>query len=128
MKLTRLALGLALLAGLYVGVAAAVRAIHLPLPGNLVALFVLLAILWTRVLRFLPAIVSESIEAAADLLLRHLSLLFVPAAVAVVRYAPLVKTHLGDVALILIVSTIVVLLVTGAVAERLLGNAPKEEP
>lgn len=122
----RVVLGLALLAGLYVGVAWAVRALHLPVPSNLVALFVLLGLLSARVL---PAFVRASVEAAADLLLKHLSLLFVPAAVAVVRYASLVQSHLGDVTLVLVVTTFVVLIVTGRVAEWLLArDDPRESP
>lgn len=87
----------------------AVRALALPLPGPVVGLVLLLvALVW----RGRP---PDGLEPAADGLLRHLSLLFVPAGVGVVQHIDLILAH--GVALItaLIVSTALTVAVTALV-------------
>lgn len=114
----RLLLGLVLLGAIFLGSDALARAIKLPLPGNVVGMGVLFVLLLTGV------VPRAIIERAADLLLRHLSLLFVPAAVAVARHRRLLGDSWLGLAVVVVVSTAVVLLVTGLVAERLVRAEP----
>jgi holin-like protein len=117
----RLVLGLAILAAIFLACDALARAVHLPLPGNVVGMAVLFVLLVTGIV---PRTVVDS---AADLLLKHLSLLFVPAAVAVARHRRLLGDSFVALAVVVVVSTVVVLLVTGLVAERLVGAETKRD-
>ncbi|MHB8875554.1 MAG: CidA/LrgA family protein [Myxococcaceae bacterium] len=103
----------ALLGLLFVGCDAASRWLHLPLPGNVVGVLVLLALLATGVVRL------AWIERGADLLLASLSLFFVPAVVASVRLVPALRGSLGGIAVVMVATTALVMVLTGVIAERL---------
>ena len=89
------------------------RGLGLPLPGPVVGLvLLLLALRWSPV--------RASVAACADFLLSHLSLLFVPVAVGVTAYLPLLSEHGLRLAAVLVVSTWIGLLVTAWTLQRLL--------
>ena len=92
----------------YAGEAAA-RLLGLPTPGPVVGLAALavLAILW-------PALYRTA-EPTADALLRHLSLLFVPAGVGVLQYLDLLRAELVPLLAVLVLSTLVTMVVTALV-------------
>ncbi len=82
-----------------------VRALVLPLPGPVAGLGILFAILvWHGRHRAGPS-VPEDLGQVADMLLRNLSLLFVPAAVGVVQYLGLLRAYAGQIAIAIVVST-----------------------
>ena len=92
------------------------RLAHLPLPGPVIGLMLMLALLavpWVRV----------PVEAAATPLLQHLSLLFVPVGVGVVSHLNLIAQYGLRMALALLLSTWVGLLVSAWVL-RALWPAP----
>jgi holin-like protein len=91
---------------------AAARLLHLPLPGPVLGLLVLVALLQVQRLRA-PA------GAAADALLQHLSLLFVPVGVGVMAHGALVGQHGLRMAVALLVSTWLGLAVTAWVLDAL---------
>jgi holin-like protein len=91
----------------------------LPVPGPVAGMMLLFAAL----LAF-PAL-QERIEAAANELLRHLSLLFVPAGVGIVAAAGSGSGHWLAIGASLVVSTLATLAVTGLV---LRGLGPKGQP
>jgi holin-like protein len=72
--------------------------------------------------------VREPVAAAADALLAHLSLLFVPVAVGVMAYLPVLARFGWRLALVLLVSTWIGIAVTALVLRALLraedGHAP----
>jgi holin-like protein len=72
--------------------------LHLPLPGNLVGLLLLLALLWTRALKV------EWVEDAASLLVRHLAFFFIPITVGLMAYGPLFK-HDGLAMLVTLIAS-----------------------
>jgi holin-like protein len=78
----------------------------LPVPGPVVglALLVLAALAW-------PALQRE-VEEVADLLLRHLSLLFVPAGVGVLQYLDLLRREWLPLLAVVVVSTALTLAVS----------------
>ncbi len=78
----------------------------LPVPGPVVglALLVLAALAW-------PALGRE-VEEVADLLLRHLSLLFVPAGVGVLQYLDLLRREWLPLLAVIVVSTALTLAVS----------------
>ncbi|MGQ9725025.1 MAG: CidA/LrgA family protein [Tepidimonas sp.] len=85
---------------------ALVRALGLPIPGPVVGMALLLLVLWAR-----PSW-QAALQPTADGLLRHLSLLFVPAGVGVVQHLQRLGDEALAVALALTLSTWVGLAVT----------------
>lgn len=85
-----------------------VRLVGLPVPGPVVGAAMLAV--WLLV-RGIPDVLPP----VAHGILRNLSLLFVPAAVGVVQYGPLLASHGIALAVILLVSTALALTVTALV-------------
>lgn len=105
-----------------------VRGLKLPVPGPVVGLLLLLALLLARdrckVLARGP-LQQDGVENASRGLLAHLSLLFVPAGVGVVQKLDLIAEHGIAIIVILAISVIVTLLVTVAtflLASRLMAR------
>ena len=84
------------------------RALHAPLPGPVLGLLALLVAL------NVPAI-RQPVAAAADLLLAHLSLLFVPVGVGVMTHLALVSQYGLRMLLVFTLSTWIGLAVTALV-------------
>ena len=93
----------------------AVDALALSIPGPVVGMVLLLVVLLIR----RPPTSSGTVR-AADLLLRHLQLLFVPAGVGLIAYLRLIGTQWLPIVAGIVVSWLVALLVTAAVATGLL--------
>ena len=94
------------------------RGLHLPFPGPVLGMLMCLAVLT------LPA-ARQPLEQAAQPLLQHLSLLFVPVGVGVVAHLGLLANHGVALAGVLLASTLVGLAVTAAVLKALLGDTAK---
>ncbi len=92
---------------------AVVRLAHLSLPGPVLGMLILLAAL------NLPA-VRAPVQAVADVLLTHLSLLFVPAGVGVMTHLALVSQYGLRMLLVIALSTLVGMAVTALVFRALL--------
>ena len=88
------------------------RGLHLPLPGPVLGLLVLVGLLQ------LPA-VRAPVAAAAEPLLQHLSLLFVPVGVGVVTHLGLVGQFGGRMLAVIVLSTWAGLVVTALVLRAL---------
>ena len=100
-----------------------VLGLKLPFPGPVVGLVLLLAGLRWRVVR-------EPVQAAAELLLSHLSLLFVPVGVGVVTHLDLVTRHGAQLVAVIVVSTWIGMAVTALLLRGLLrrGARARERP
>jgi holin-like protein len=93
-----------------------VRALRLPLPGPVLGMgLVLAALAWTPSRR----LVAGPVEAVAELLLAHLSLLFVPLGVGVIAHLGLLGEHACALAVVLLLSTVAGLAVTALVLQAL---------
>ena len=98
-----------------------VRALRLPLPGPVLGLgLVLAALAWAPTRR----LVAGPVEAVAELLLAHLSLLFVPIGVGVVSHLGVLGAHAMSLLLVLLASTAIGLTVTALVLQRLWVDDP----
>ena len=125
---------LLLLACQMVGEAAA-RALVLPVPGPVIGMALLFAgLIWReRRQRRIGRSDEKTTElpgalgTVADGLLQNLSLLFVPAAVGIVQHFTRVRDHAFPIALALMVSTIVTMVVTVLVFDRV-RRFGKSEP
>ncbi len=102
-----MAKGFAILLGLQFLGSLLVDSAGLPVPGNVVGMLLLFAALRSGIVD------SESVRAAADLLLSHLALLFVPAGVGVMVYFDLIAKEWLPIIVATVVSTFVVMAVTG---------------
>jgi holin-like protein len=81
------------------------RAMHLPFPGPVVGMLLLLpALRWQQV--------RVPVSGCADFLLQHLSLLFVPVGVGVMTHLQLVAQYGIRIAIVVVVSTLAGLAVT----------------
>ena len=105
--------GLALLLLLQAAGEGLTRLLELPFPGPVVGLVLLLA-----ALRWPP--IRGPVEAIAELLLGHLSLLFVPVGVGVVTHLGLVASFGAQLLVVFVVSTWIGMAVTALVLRRLL--------
>ena len=109
--------GLALLLLLQAGGEAITHTLRLPFPGPVVGLALLLIALQWQPLR-------EPVAAIADLLLSHLSLLFVPVGVGVVTHLGLLAHYGWQLLVVIVVSTWIGMAVTALVMQRLVRSEP----
>lgn len=80
---------------------------HLPLPGNVIGMIILFLCLCTG------AVKLEMIEEISRFLLDHLAFFFVPAGVGLIAVAGLLKSSWLPVLIILIITTVAVIIITG---------------
>jgi holin-like protein len=103
-----------------------VRAFALPLPGPVVGMALLFFALLLR------APIAKEMDATADTLLKHLSLLFVPAGVGVVQHLSLLGHEGLRLILVVVLATVITLAVTALTFEYLaramqVDEAPAEQ-
>lgn len=110
--------GLAILLLLQAAGEALVRLFGLPFPGPVAGMLLLLPAVSVAAIR-------TPVQAAAELLLAHLSLLFVPVGVGAVTHLGVISQYGGRLAVVVVVSTLAGLAVTALVARALM---PTEEP
>lgn len=111
--------GLALLLLLQAAGEALTHGLKLPFPGPVVGLVLLLAALRLEVLR-------APVQAVAELLLEHLSLLFVPVGVGVITHLALLSRYGLQLVVVIVVSTWIGMAVT-ALVMRALVTAPEAQ-
>ena len=97
------------------------RALALPFPGPVVGMVLLLG-----ALRWAP--LREPIAAAAEFLLAHLSLLFVPVGVGVITHLDVVSQYGLRLLVVVVVSTWIGMAVTALVLRALLRRESAAEP
>jgi holin-like protein len=89
------------------------RGLHLPLPGPVVGmLLLLLALRWP--------LVYDSVQVVAEFLLQHLSLLFVPVGVGVMTHLDVLGQYGVRIAIVIVLSTWISLAVTALVLRALM--------
>jgi putative effector of murein hydrolase LrgA (UPF0299 family) len=116
--------GIALLLGFQLAGEVLVLALDLPLPGPVLGMLLLLATLVVH------ERTAEAVEAPAEALLGHLSLLFVPAGVGVMVHAQRLGDEWLPIAVALVASTLLTLLavaLTMRAMVRLLGVAEEDD-
>ena len=90
-----------------------VQASGLPVPGAIIGLILLYAILIWR------GEISDEMSRTSSFLLQNLGVLFVPAGVGVIAYLPMIATQWWIILLVLFVSVCATVAVTGLVVTRL---------
>lgn len=98
-----------------------VRAAAWPIPGNVLGMALLLVALMLGLVRL------EWVTEAAELVLSHMALLFVPVGVGVMLYFDLLAREWLPIVAATVLSTFVVIAVTGHVTQALAGEKPAAE-
>lgn len=96
------------------------RFLDLPIPGNVMGMGLLLLALSTGKIEI------KWLEEAADLLLSNMALFFVPAGVGVMVYGDLIAAEWLPITVATVVSTFVVMAVTGVLAQKLESAEPSD--
>jgi holin-like protein len=89
----------------------------LPIPGPVIGLVLLLAFLIIR------GQIDADLDTVASAFAQHLGLLFIPAAVGVVMFVPVLANHGVKIALIMVASVVITVAVTSLVLKLLGGKA-----
>ena len=89
------------------------RTLNLPLPGNVLGMGLLLLGLMAKLVDI------KWFEEAAEMLLSNMALFFVPAGVGVMVYGDLIAAEWLPISVATVLSTFVVMAVTGKLAQKL---------
>ncbi|GIP51463.1 MULTISPECIES: CidA/LrgA family protein [Paenibacillus] len=87
--------------------------LHLPIPGSILGIIVLFTLLKTNIIKL------TWIEQGANWLLAELLLFFIPAAVGVMKYIPLLEHDGVRILIVVISSTVIVMVSSGLVASQI---------
>ncbi|MFM0338698.1 CidA/LrgA family protein [Paraburkholderia fungorum] len=112
LRVTRIAVQSAALAGVWFVADFVARRLHLPVPGGVVGLIALLALL------FCGGVAPRWIKAGADWLLSDMLLFFIPAAVAAVQYGGLFRDDGWRLALVVVAGTLMVMVAVAFAVEQ----------
>ncbi len=96
------------------------RMFDLPIPGNVLGMGLLLLGLMTNLVDI------KWLEEAAELLLSNLALFFVPVGVGVMVYGDLIAAEWLPICVATVISTFVVMTVTGKLAQKLEPSEPDD--
>jgi holin-like protein len=111
-RFTLIALQSAVLAGIWIVSDFVGRTLNLPVPGGLIGLLTLLALL------FSGGVAPRWVKAGADWLLADLLLFFIPAAVAAVQYGGLFREDGWRLALVVVLGTLMVMVAVALTVEQ----------
>lgn len=93
----------------------------LPIPASIYGIIILLICLLTGIVKV------EKIEEVSNFLLEILPILFIPPGVAIMNSYGSIKNIITPIMIIIFVSTIVVMIVTGRVAQFIIRRKNKKE-
>ena len=95
-------------------------ALPLPIPASIYGIVILFALLESRVLSV------DAIHEASSFLITIMSMLFIPATVGLMDSFDLLKSRLAAYVIIMLVSTVVVMVVSGRCAQTIIRKEDKE--
>lgn len=95
--------------------------LHIPLPGAIVALFLLFSLLQFKVLKL------EKIENAANFLLLNMTLFFMPPTIRIIDSYNLLEKDFFKILIIIVVSTFLTMGITGKVVQMMIDFGEKKE-
>lgn len=93
---------------------------NLPLPGTILGMLILFVLLWTKKLKV------ESVEKVCDFLILNMIIFFLPPAVELLEYMTLLKTGFFRILLLLIITTVLTMVITGKTVEFCIKRMEKK--
>lgn len=93
----------------------------LPVPAGVYGLFLLLAALISG------AVKLESVEGTGNFLMDTMSMMFIPAMAGIIESADQLRAVILPFLLIILVSTVIVMMVTGKVAQKMVEAGEKKQ-
>lgn len=97
------------------------KGLHLPLPGNILGMIILLILLCTKVVKV------EHVDNVSTFLLDHLAFLFIPAGVGVLNAMNVLDGHIIQLLIIVVTSTMVIMAVTGTIVQTVMKLMDKKK-
>lgn len=91
------------------------------MPGNILGMLILLLLLSTKIVKI------EAIETVAKFLLDHLAFFFIPAGVGLITVVQLIEGNTIKLVAICIISTFIVMGITGLTVQFLINNRNKKK-
>lgn len=90
-----------------------VQTFNLPVPGNVLGMVILFVLLLTGVIKL------KWVEEAASFLIKHLAFFFIPIAVGLMNFGPLIIQNGISLIIVIVGSAAIGIYVTGYVSQRL---------
>lgn len=111
---------LIILAVYFVGEALS-ECLHLPIPGNILGMLILLFLLCTKIVKV------EMIDRVSTFLLDHLAFFFIPAGVGIVTAFNVLRGNTIKLLIIAVVSTFIIMSVSGVVVQFVINLNEKKK-
>ncbi|MDF2923248.1 MAG: CidA/LrgA family holin-like protein [Paenibacillaceae bacterium] len=96
-------------------------ALHLPVPGSIVGIIILFLLLQFKIVKL------EWIDVGSKWLLAEMLLFFIPPVVGVIEYKEMLLDSGLRIAAAIVISILIVMIVTGLLAEKLSGREGKQQ-
>lgn len=97
------------------------KTFSLSIPGNILGMLLLLFLLCTKVIKL------EMVEDISNFFLSHLAFFFIPAGVGLMTSYGLIKPNLLEIFMVCIISTILVIIITGLTVDFVINLKNKRE-
>lgn len=94
-----------------------VKVLNIPFPGSILGMLLLFTCLKLGVIKL------GAVREAGDYLLAVLPIMFVPLGVGIMEYADVMSEYGGSIAAIVVISTILVMVITGWTVQFVMGKA-----
>ncbi len=91
------------------------------IPGSIIGMILLFILLQCKVIKL------DFIKEISDLLLDNMAIFFIPAGVSLISSLDLIVSNIWILLISILLSTIIVMYLTGIVVERMIKNKSKEE-
>lgn len=91
------------------------------IPGSIIGMILLFISLQLKVIKL------EKIKELSNLLLDNMAIFFVPAGVSLISSLNLIRDNIFVLTIIIVLSTITVMYVTGVIVEKMINKRPKEK-
>ncbi|MGL5615442.1 MAG: CidA/LrgA family protein [Sarcina sp.] len=94
---------------------------HLPIPGNILGMLILLLLLCTKVVKV------DMIDNVSTFLLDHLAFFFIPAGVGIITAVNVLKGNTIKLLIVVVLSTFIIMGISGAVVQFVINFNKKRE-
>lgn len=118
MKLFREAL---IIFGIYLVGELIVSLTHIPIPGNIIGLLLLLLGLCTKVIKV------NQVETVANFFLDHLAFFFLPAGVSLMNSFGIIKANIIQIIIVCIITTAIIIASTGLIVQFIVNLLNKDK-